>query len=148
MNRAQPAHNTHKVHWRELDTRRTHSEIRQYFIESDHEASPYDRAHRNIVYQRAKNCVDTLPLGTRRDVYQEGYEWIGHSLWPKHMDPASMRATIGGPSCAQPYSASVLNVSAMSYGSLSANAILALNGGAKLGGFYHNTGEVLTAGIL
>lgn len=69
-------------------------EIRQYFIESETDATPYDRAHRSIVYQRAKNCVDTLPLGTRRDVYSEGYEWIGHSMWPKHMDPAAMRATV------------------------------------------------------
>ena len=62
-------------------------EIRQYFVESDDEATPYDRAHRAMVYQRAKNATDTLPLGTRRDVYKEGYEWIGHSMFPKHMDP-------------------------------------------------------------
>ena len=116
-------------------------EIRQYFIESDQDATPYDRAHRSIVYQRAKNANDTLPLGTRRDVYKEGYEWVGHSLWPKHMDPDKMRCVVGGPECKLPYSASLLNVSAMSYGALSQNAILALNGGAKLGNFYHNTGE-------
>ena len=108
-------------------------EIRQYFIESDDEATPYDRAHRAMAYQRAKNATDTLPLGTRRDVYKEGYEWIGHSMFPKHMKPEDMRCMIGGPDCKQPYSASLLNVSAMSYGALSQNAILALNGGAKLG---------------
>lgn len=116
-------------------------EIRQYFIESDQDATPYDREHRSIIYQRAKNSNDTMPLGTRRNVYKEGYEWMSHSMWPKHVDVDSLRTTVGGPNCKQPYSASLLNISAMSYGALSENAILALNKGAALGNFYHNTGE-------
>ena len=82
-----------------------------------------------------------MPLGTRRDVYSVGYEWALHSLWPKTVPERHERVLIGGPNCKQPYSSSLLNISAMSYGALSDNAILALNRGAKLGGFYHNTGE-------
>ena len=117
-------------------------EIRQYFVESDREAAPFSRLERNIVYQRSKGVPDTLPFGTRSDVYETGYEWLTHSsLSPCHVDPAAARVVIGGPDCGHPYSASLFNVSGMSYGALSDNAILALNGAAKLGAFYHNTGE-------
>ena len=116
-------------------------EINQYFVESNSDGKPFSRNDRSVVYQRAKGALDTLPFGTQRDVYALGYEWINHSLAPKTPDHASERVLVGGPGCTKPYSASVLNVSAMSYGSLSKNAVLALNTGAKLGGFAHNTGE-------
>ena len=116
-------------------------EIYQYFVESDTAGVPFDRAQRSIVYQRAKAEPDTVPFGTLEDVYRVGYEWVNHSLAPVHVEPDTMRITIGGPDCKEPYSASLLNVSAMSYGSLSGNAILALNSGAKIGNFAHNTGE-------
>jgi glutamate synthase domain-containing protein 2 len=116
-------------------------EINQYFIESNTDGTPISREFRSIVYQRAKNALDTLPFGTEHDVYRPGYEWLNHSLSarvPLH-EPPHIR--IGGPACEQPYDAALLNVSAMSFGSLSSAAIRALNAGAKLGGFYHNTGE-------
>ena len=116
-------------------------EIQQYFIESESDGAPIPREIRSVVYQRAKQATDTLPFGTQRNVYAEGYEWIGHSLAPQHVNPHDLRISIGGSLCKKPYSASLLNISAMSYGALSKNAVLALNGGAKLGGFYHNTGE-------
>jgi len=117
-------------------------ELRQYLIESDEEAAPFARDQRSLVYQRAKGEVGEHPFGTLMDVYRDGYEFIGHSTMPvKPADPASFRITIGGDQCAQPYSASVFNISAMSFGSLSANAIRALNAGAKKGGFSHDTGE-------
>lgn len=116
-------------------------EIFQYFIESDKEGVPFDREHRSLVYQRAKNVRDTTPFGTKMDVYAPGYEWVNHSLQAKHIDATNMRVTVGGPDCRQPYSCSLLNISAMSFGSLSKNAILAFSGGAKLGQFAHNTGE-------
>ena len=117
-------------------------EIRQYLIESDQEAAPFSRSQRSLVYQRAKGEQDDRPFGTLIDVYAVGYEWIAHSTCPvPASDPATFRITIGGPQCARPYSASVLNISAMSFGSLSAAAIRALNRGARLGGFYHDTGE-------
>lgn len=116
-------------------------EIQQYFIESETDGAPVAREIRSVVYQRAKQQTDTLPFGTQRNVYAEGYEWIPHSLAPKHVDEKQLRVVIGGPQCHKPYSSSLFNISAMSYGALSKNAILALNGGAKLGGFYHNTGE-------
>ncbi len=116
-------------------------EINQYFVESNTDGTPFSRDIRSLVYQRAKKDPDTVPFGTKLDVYQVGYEWLNHSLAPLHVDPASLRITIGGPQCAKPYSASIFNISAMSYGSLSKNAILALNGGARLGGFAHDTGE-------
>jgi glutamate synthase domain-containing protein 2 len=116
-------------------------EIQQYFVESDIDGAPVPRETRSVIYQRAKKDTDTLPFGTQRNVYEEGYEWIAHSLAPQQPDPGSLRVLIGGPQCAKPYSASVLNVSAMSYGALSRNAVRALNGGAKLGDFYQNTGE-------
>lgn len=115
-------------------------EIRQYFIESDREAVPFSRAQRSLVYQRAKGEPDNRPFGTQLDVTLSGYEWINHSMQPTTLAGHDFRIVIG-PSCAQPYSSSVFNISAMSFGSLSANAVLALNKGAKLGGFAHDTGE-------
>ncbi|MGE5450399.1 MAG: FMN-binding glutamate synthase family protein [Acidobacteriota bacterium] len=118
-------------------------ELRQYFIESDGEAAPFSRQQRSLVYQRAKGEPDKRPFGTQKDVNATGYEWISHSLLPTHIPSQDFRIVIGadGSSCSQPYSASIFNVSAMSFGALSANAILALNGGAKKGGFAHDTGE-------
>ena len=116
-------------------------EIQQYFIVNDREERPFDRETRTIIYERAKNVRDTVPFGTQRDILTTGYEWALHSLSPKHVDDVKARIEIGGPDCTKPYSASRLNISAMSFGSLSANAILALNKGAKAGEFYHNTGE-------
>ena len=116
-------------------------EVHQYFVESNASGRPFSRELRSLVYQRAKNVTDTLPFGTERDVYQVGYEWMNHSLRATEPPEHPPRVVVGGPDCKQPYSSSVLNTSAMSYGSLSKNAILALNGGAKLGGFAHNTGE-------
>jgi len=117
--------------------------IYQYFIESETDGVPINRMFRSVVYQRAKGALDTTPFGTKVDIYRVGYEWMDHSLAAlkagEHApDP---RVQIGGPSCTQPYNASILNISAMSFGSLSKNAVLALNGGAKAGGFAHNTGE-------
>ena len=116
-------------------------EISQYFIESNTDGMPFSREQRSLVYQRAKRALDTLPFGTQSDVYAVGYEWIEHSLAACHTDDEDPRVTVGEGTCEQPYAASILNVSAMSFGSLSKNAILALNRGAKLGGFAHNTGE-------
>jgi glutamate synthase domain-containing protein 2 len=116
-------------------------EIRQYFIESDNEAAPFSRAQRSLVYARAKAEQDKRPFGTQLDVKGEGYEWINHSMAPSHIDSHDFRITIGGPQCAQPYHASIFNISAMSFGALSANAILALNAGAQRGRFAHDTGE-------
>ena len=115
-------------------------ELRQYFIESDSEAAPFSRAQRSLVYQRAKGEPDNRPFGTQMDVAHTGFEWINHSLAPTRLDSHDFRVTIGA-DCAQPYSASVFNISAMSFGALSANAIMALNKGAKAGNFAHDTGE-------
>jgi glutamate synthase domain-containing protein 2 len=118
-------------------------EMRQYFIESDNEAAPFSRQQRSLVYQRAKGDADKRPFGTQLDVHAQGYEWINHSVVPSVIASHDFRITVGegGTGCTQPYSASVFNISAMSFGALSANAILALNGGAKKGGFAHDTGE-------
>lgn len=116
-------------------------EIQQYFVADDESERPFDRETRTIIYQRAKGVRDTVPFGTERDIRAVGYEWILHSLMPKHVDEVEPRITVGGPDCKQPYCASRLNISAMSFGALSSNAILALNKGAKIGGFAHNTGE-------
>jgi glutamate synthase domain-containing protein 2 len=117
-------------------------EIRQYFIESDNEQTPFSRQQRSIVYQRAKGELDKRPFGTQLDMQATGHEWINHSLVPSEVPSANFRLTIGSArSCTQPYSASVFNISALSFGALSANAILALNSGAKKGGFAHDTGE-------
>ncbi|MET0334000.1 MAG: FMN-binding glutamate synthase family protein [Rhizobacter sp.] len=115
-------------------------EMRQYFIESDNEAAPFSRQQRSLVYQRSKGEQDKRPFGTQMDVGATGYEWINHSLVPSVLPTHDFRVTIGA-GRAQPYSASVFNISAMSFGALSANAILALNAGAKLGHFAHDTGE-------
>lgn len=116
-------------------------EIQQYFIELETEGMPFSRDQRSVVYQRAKNVRDTIPFGTQKDVYEVGYEWINHSMQPLHLAERDLRVMVGGPDCTQPYSASLLNISAMSFGSLSANAVQALSQGAQLGGFAHNTGE-------
>lgn len=125
-------------------------EIRQYFIESDSEAAPFSRAQRSLVYQRSKGEPDNRPFGTQLDVTIAGYEWINHSMQPTRLADHDFRIVIGATSnpaspagqvCTQPYNASVFNISAMSFGALSANAIMALNQGAKLGGFAHDTGE-------
>lgn len=116
-------------------------EIQQYFIASDTEEAPFNREQRSLVYQRAKNVRDTIAFGTQRDLLEENYLSLWHSLSPKHIDEQAKRVRIGGPDCTQPYDASYFNISAMSFGSLSANAIEALNLGAKKAGCYHNTGE-------
>jgi len=115
----------------------------QYFVESDTDGAPVPRIFRSLIYQRSKKVNDTTPFGTQLDLYAEGYEWMNHSILPKNHDQLNHnpRVRVGGPDCKQPYDLSLLNVSAMSYGSLSANAIKALNGGAAIGGFAHNTGE-------
>ncbi|MEO6364725.1 MAG: FMN-binding glutamate synthase family protein [Luteimonas sp.] len=115
-------------------------EIRQYFIEGDTQESPFSRQQRALVYQRAKSVIDTRPFGTLQDVYGIDYEWINHSVMPSAIEGNDFRVLVGA-NTKQPYSASVFNISAMSFGALSANAIRALNQGAKLGGFYHDTGE-------
>ena len=116
-------------------------EIQQYFVESNTNGTPYSREFRSMIYQRAKGERDTVPFGTERDVGRIGYEWLTHSLHPQLVPEREPRVLVGGPKCKQPYAASHLNISAMSYGSLSRQAVLALNEGAKRGGFAHNTGE-------
>ena len=116
-------------------------ELRQYLFESDTDGTPFNREQRSIVYQRAKMDLDKRPFGTEMDVYGNNFEWLSHSIAPAAVSKQPFRITVGGPACTQPYSASVLNISAMSFGSLSANAIRALNKGAKLDKFAHDTGE-------
>jgi glutamate synthase domain-containing protein 2 len=116
-------------------------ELRQYFFESNLSGAPFNREQRSLVYQRAKNTVDELPFGTELDVYSRDYAWLNHSAAPAPLSPDTFRIDIGGPQCTRPYSASVFNISAMSFGALSANAIRALNKGAKMGNFAHDTGE-------
>ncbi|MCB0635028.1 MAG: FMN-binding glutamate synthase family protein [Lewinella sp.] len=115
----------------------------QYFIESDTNGRPISRIYRSVVYQRAKQELDTSPFGTQLEVYDEGYEWMNHSIaaLDHHELPEHPRVKVGNGACHQPYAASLLNVSAMSFGSLSHAAVEALNGGAAIGGFAHNTGE-------
>lgn len=117
--------------------------IQQYFVESDTDGAPINRIDRSVIYQRAKKQVDTTPFGTQLNVYAEGYEWMSHSIVPIdfHKMEHHPKVIVGSKDCKQPYVASVLNISAMSFGSLSANAVEALNAGAKIGGFAHNTGE-------
>lgn len=117
------------------------TEIQQYFIEDDLSGTPINREHRSLVYQRAKGESDTRPFGTIIDINKNGYEWMNHSVSPAKIKYYHPRVKMGGKDCKQPYQASVLNISAMSYGSLGHNAIEALNLGAKQGGFLHNTGE-------
>lgn len=116
-------------------------ELRQYFFESDHDGTPFSRNQRAVVYQRAKASLDKRPFGSQLDYELPGHEWLTHSLSPCEPDPLGLRVVVGGPDCTQPYRSSVLNISAMSFGSLSGNAIRALNQGAKRGGFAHDTGE-------
>jgi glutamate synthase domain-containing protein 2 len=116
-------------------------ELRQYFLESDTEATPFSRSQRSLAYSRAKGETDKRPFGTQLDVQADGHEWINHAMVPTRVASSDFRVRIGGPDCRHPYEASVFNISAMSFGSLSANAIQALNAGAKRGGFAHDTGE-------
>ena len=116
-------------------------EIQQYFVESNTNGMPVNREFRALIYQRAKGQRDTRPFGTVFDVYRNGYEWVNHSLSPKKISNRNPRIRFGGKDCTEPYYASPLNISAMSFGALSKHAILALNKGAKAGSFYHNTGE-------
>ncbi|HUH33360.1 MAG TPA: FMN-binding glutamate synthase family protein [Daejeonella sp.] len=117
--------------------------IYQYFVEGNTEGRPFNRINRSLIYQRAKAVDDTVPFGTQFNVYESGYSWLNHSIAAIHPEQLNQdpRVLVGGPDCKQPYSASIFNISAMSFGSLSKNAILALNGGAKMGNFAHNTGE-------
>lgn len=115
----------------------------QYFIESDTDGKPIHRVDRSTIYQRSKKQLETIPFGTQLDLYDEGYEWMCHSVSPKAFETLAQdpRVTVGNKDCKQPYSASILNISAMSYGSLSSKAVESFNGGAKIGNFAHNTGE-------
>ena len=116
-------------------------EIRQYFLESEKDGTPFSRDKRAIVYQRAKQALDKRPFGTQNDVYASGFEWLDHSMAPKAHAKEPFRVVVGGLDCSKPYSASVFNISAMSFGALSPNAIRSLNIGAKKGNFAHDTGE-------
>jgi glutamate synthase domain-containing protein 2 len=116
-------------------------ELQQYFIERNTDGKPFSRQHRSLAYQRAKNIEATTPFGTQLEINNSSYEGLRHSIYPAPVLSELPRTTVGGDQCRQPYSASLLNISAMSYGSLSAHAVMALNQGAKQGNFYHNTGE-------
>ena len=119
-------------------------ELHQYLIENDEDGRPFNRDARSLMYERAKSVQDKKPFGTELDVYNTGYTWLTHSMATRPMidDPEqNMRVTVGGPNCKQPYSSSVLNISAMSFGALGGAAIKAMNSGAKKGGFAHDTGE-------
>ena len=118
-------------------------EIMQYFVETDSEGRPINRLFRTLIYERSKKVNDTTPFGTQVDVYNEGYEWMEHSVYARNSSDLNKepRVLIGGTTCKQPYSANLLNISAMSFGALSKNAVLAMNTGAKMGGFAQNTGE-------
>jgi len=116
-------------------------EIRQYFIEGDNDKTPFSRSQRTLVYSRSKAVSDKKPFGTTLDVMAPGYQWINQSLAPTHLSDHNFRIEIGGKDCTQKYLASIFNISAMSFGALSANAVMALNLGAKKGGFAHDTGE-------
>ena len=119
-------------------------ELRQYIVEHNLEGRPSNRDQRSLLYRRAKGVLDKKGFGTERDVYAEGHRWITHSIDAKAAVPnpgEAFRVAVGGPECKRPYEASILNISAMSFGSLSSNAIRALNTGARMGGFAHNTGE-------
>ncbi len=118
-----------------------HAQIRQYLIESDLEGNPFSREQRAMVYQRAKNASNVHPFGTIENLYSADYEWIDHSIAALEPAAEEPRVRVGNSGCSQPYEASHLNISAMSFGALSRNAILALNAGARAGGFAHDTGE-------
>lgn len=115
--------------------------LRSYIVESDLDGRPFNHNDRGLVYARAKDDISSHPFGTELNVYSEEYDWLGHSIMPNECAPQQFRVKIGGPQCGMPYSAAILNISAMSFGSLGAKAIEALNLGAKKGGFYHDTGE-------
>ena len=115
--------------------------LRSYIVESDLDGRPFNKNERSLVYARSKDEISAHPFGTELDVYSDEYEWLSHSIAPNDEAPEEFRVTIGGPQCAKPYSAAILNISAMSFGSLGGNAIEALNMGARKGGFYHDTGE-------
>lgn len=127
-------------HWRYL-LLMIRPQIQAYFIETEQSGKPFSREMRFLVYERANQTLDTMPFGTQRDVHSVGYEWVNHSINPKKPDMKSTRVMVGGPQCDKPYSASRLNVSAMSFGAISAEAVRALNRGAKLGNFHQDTGE-------
>jgi glutamate synthase domain-containing protein 2 len=116
-------------------------EIQQYFIEDDTSGTPVSRVYRSVVYEKSKRELETVPFGSELDLYDEDYKWVNHSCFPVESPKSNFTVKIGGSQCSQPYEASLLNISAMSYGALSAAAIRALGQGAKAGGFYHNTGE-------
>jgi glutamate synthase domain-containing protein 2 len=116
-------------------------EIRQYFLESDTDGTPFNRSKRAIAYQRAKGALDKRPFGTQQDMYANNFEWMNHSIAPHPVSGHDFRVNVGGAECSKPYALSLFNISAMSFGALSANAIRSLNRGAKLGGFAHDTGE-------
>jgi len=116
-------------------------EMRQYFFEGEKDGTPFSRDKRAVVYQRAKMVLDKRPFGTQYDVYAEGFEWVRHSMAPRPLATAPFRVKVGGPDCPRPYDASIFNISAMSFGALSPNAVRALNKGAKAGHFAHDTGE-------
>jgi len=116
-------------------------EIQQYFIERSTDGKPFSRNERSLIYQRSKNVDSSLPFGTQMHLNQSNYEGIKHSMFPAKVNKELPRVLVGGPDCKKPYSASLLNISAMSFGSLSENAIKSLNLGAQKGNFYHNTGE-------
>ncbi|MEO6315543.1 MAG: FMN-binding glutamate synthase family protein [Chitinophagaceae bacterium] len=116
-------------------------ELRQYFFESDLDGKPFNRRQRSLVYQRAKNEKQTVAFGMQEDPNRPGFEWVAHSIYPINLNKEDLRVWIGNQSCKQPYQASIYNIGAMSYGALSKTAIEALNDGARLGGFAHNTGE-------
>ncbi|AOM77543.1 FMN-binding glutamate synthase family protein [Pedobacter steynii] len=116
-------------------------EMRQYFFESELDGKPFNRRQRSIVYQRAKNERETVAFGMQVDPYQEGYEWVSHSIYPKKLTNMDLRVKVGGQNCLQPYNLSILNIGAMSFGALSKTAIQSLSNGANLNKFAHNTGE-------
>ncbi len=119
-------------------------EIHQYLVESDEDGRPFSRDQRSTIYERAKNVEDKKPFGTELDVMAAGYTWVAHSIATRPVledAESKMRTTVGGPQCTKPYSSSVLNISAMSFGALGAPAIMAMNLGAKKGNFAHDTGE-------
>src|SRR5690554_4960802 len=116
-------------------------ELRQYFWESDTDGRPFNRRQRSIVYQRAKNERETVAFGMQSDPNIAGNEWVAHTVFPTKIEHKDLRTLVGNAQCKQPYNLSVLNISAMSYGALSKAAISALNKGAALGNFAHNTGE-------
>ncbi len=115
--------------------------LRQYLVESDTDGMPYNREQRSLVYRRAKNVISVEPFGSHIDFNEERYEWLNHSMAAKKAEKQDLRVDVGGKDCKQPYSSSVFNISAMSFGALGSHAIEALNRGAAMGGFYHDTGE-------